>query len=403
MRRRPAYLDPEAFERLRQRMAVTRPTDAAPDVVPARRPLPPLGAAKTQLKRVIRRGIAWYVDGAAEAAAHTAVASAEQELGASLRDSERQVRELTINQELHKAEMRSLLAVLNDLGDAIAPTAGLSGASVRMGELRQRINDIDRRTRRIMQSTPEPPSATAPAAAAAAPMPAGSSGFDYAGFERRFRGDSDTITGAQRERYLSVLRNHAPVIDVGCGRGELVALLAAEGIDAEGVDLSADAVAEATALGRNVRLADAVDTLRMAPPNTYGAVVSMQVVEHLQLEQLLELLELAVSRLKPGGVFIAETPNPSSLIVLGNSYVLDPTHVRPLHPLLLIFLCERAGFRDVEIRYFAPASAYHLPLLPDGDVPEWATNINVALSRLNDVLFGPQDYAVIAHAPAAPE
>ena len=42
----------------------------------------------------------------------------------------------------------------------------------------------------------------------------------------------------------------------------------------------------------------------------------------------------------------AETPNPASLVVLGNSYVLDPTHVRPLHPSLMVFLCEGAGFRD---------------------------------------------------------
>ncbi|HEX6539137.1 MAG TPA: class I SAM-dependent methyltransferase [Candidatus Dormibacteraeota bacterium] len=393
----PPYLDPTAFDRLRQRMGIS---GNGATHVPARHASNPAGVAKKQLKRVIRRGIAWYVDGAAQAAAERAARDLEAKLPE--RESERLVQALTINQELMKAELRSVLDELNDLADAIAPTAGLSGARVRMAELRERINDLDRRTRRITEAAPGPAPGTGATVDTAAPAaPAGSSGFDYLGFERRFRGDSETIVAAQRERYLSVLRDHAPVLDAGCGRGEFVGALGAEGIEAEGVDLDADAVAEAVSRGRAVRLADAVATLRAAPAHHYGGVVSFQVLEHLQLEPLLEMIELSAARLKPGGVFIAETPNPASLIVLGNSYILDPTHVRPLHPLLLIFLCERAGFRDVEVRFFEPASAYQLPLLPDDGLPEWATNINVALTRLNDVLFGPQDYAVIARAPSS--
>lgn len=393
----PPYLDPTAFERLRRRMGISSNGAATTVTRRARRPA---DVAKSQLKRVIRRGIAWYVDGTAQAAAESAARELEAKLPA--RDSERLVQALTINQELMKAELRSVLDELNDLGDAIAPTAGLQGARVRLAELRERVNDLDRRTRRITRDTPEAAGAPAAAAPVAPPgAPAGSSGFDYLGFERRFRGDSETIVATLRERYLPVLREHAPVLDVGCGRGEFVGALTADGISAEGVDLDPDSVAEAASLGRKVRLADAVETLRAAPQHHYGAVVSFQVLEHLPLEPLLEVIELSAARLKPGGVFIAETPNPSSLIVLGNSYILDPTHVRPLHPLLLIFLCERAGFRDVTVRFFEPASAFHLPLVPDAGLPEWAANINVALTRLNDVLFGPQDYAVIARAPSS--
>jgi hypothetical protein len=116
----------------------------------------------------------------------------------------------------------------------------------------------------------------------------------------------------------------------------------------------------------------------------------------LELSSLLELLELSASRLRPGGVFVAETPNPASLIVLGNSYVLDPTHVRPLHPSLMVFLCESAGFRDVKLRFFSPAEDYQLPLVDDPGAPPWVASVNTALSKLNETLFGPQEYAVIA-------
>ncbi len=105
-------------------------------------------------------------------------------------------------------------------------------------------------------------------------------------------------------------------------------------------------------------------------------------------------MELAFTRLRPGGRLVLETPNPASLIVLGNSYLLDPTHVRPLHPSLLSFLVERAGFSDVRLEFYEPATGYHLDLL-DTDEP-WAEKVNDAFRRLNEVLFGPQDYAVIA-------
>ena len=82
---------------------------------------------------------------------------------------------------------------------------------------------------------------------------------------------------------------------------------------------------------------------RRLPEQSLGSIISVHVVEHLPLATLVELLELAATRLRPGGIFVAETPNPASLIVLGNSYILDPTHVWPLHPSLLTFLCERAG------------------------------------------------------------
>jgi hypothetical protein len=107
--------------------------------------------------------------------------------------------------------------------------------------------------------------------------------------------------------------------------------------------------------------------------------------------------------LRPGGVFIAETPNPTSLVVLGNSFILDPTHLRPLHPSLLTFLCEGAGFRDVRLRFHAPASDYHLPMIDEPDAPPWTKRINEAFAKLNQVLFGPQEYALIATAAPATE
>lgn len=305
---------------------------------------------------------------------------------------------LGTNLELLKGDVRALDAALAELGQAIAPAAGLPGVPGRFAELRDRVNALDRRLRSV-ESAPVPPAEPGggdPAPAAAAPT---ADRFDYVGFERRFRGDPEDVLRTLSERYLDLLAASPPVLDVGCGRGELLAALTERGVPCSGVDLDAGMVAEARAAGLDVAAGDAVAHLRSLPEASLGSIIAVHVAEHLPLPALLELLELAASRLRPGGLLVAETPNPASLVVLGNSYILDPTHVWPLHPSLFTFLCERAGFRDVELRFHSPADAYHLPRV---DVPaggEWAQPVNDAVDRLNDVLFGPQEYAVLARTP----
>jgi SAM-dependent methyltransferase len=215
------------------------------------------------------------------------------------------------------------------------------------------------------------------------------------------------IAAELSKRYLDLLAANPPVLDIGCGNAGLLELLTKRGVEAIGVDTDPSMVAEARDRGLQVELIDGSSFLRAREPGSIGAIIATHVVEHLELGDLVELLELAATRLRPGGVFIAETPNPTSLIVLGNSYILDPTHLRPLHPSLLAFLCEGAGFRDVRLHFYSPASDYQLPLVEDPDAPAWTKPVNEAFTRLNSVLFGPQEYAVIATAaprsPSEPE
>ena len=317
-------------------------------------------------------------------------------LGAELVQAEAHA--ASINLELLKGEVRSVIQTLEDLGMAIAPAAGLPGAGERLSELRERVNGLDRRLRTLQAQATTP--APGPARAGAGPGPAAPSSalFDYVGFERRFRGDPEAVAAALAERYLDLLVANPPVVDIGCGRAELVEMLARRDVEAIGVDTDPSMVAEARDRGLDVRQVDGNSFLRSREPGSLGAIIATHLVEHLEFADLVELLELAATRLRPGGVFIAETPNPTSLVVLGNSFILDPTHLRPLHPSLLTFLCEGAGFRDVRLRFHAPASDYHLPMIDEPDAPPWTKRINEAFAKLNQVLFGPQEYALIATA-----
>jgi SAM-dependent methyltransferase len=310
---------------------------------------------------------------------------------------------LGTNLELLKGDLRALDAALAELGQAIAPAAGLPGVPGRFAELRDRVNALDRRLRNVETAPVQvaAPTDGEPAPAAPAPPTTPADRFDYVGFERRFRGDPEDVLRTLSERYLDLLAASPPVLDVGCGRGELLGALVERGVECSGVDLDAGMVAEARGAGLDVTAGDAVAHLRSLPEGSLGSIIAVHVAEHLPLPALLELLELAASRLKPGGLLVTETPNPASLVVLGNSYILDPTHVWPLHPSLLTFLCERAGFRDVELRFHSPAEAYHLPRIEVPDGGDWARPVNDAVDRLNDVLFGPQEYAVLARTPPA--
>lgn len=311
----------------------------------------------------------------------------------------RRIDTLETNAELMKGELAAFRRSLDALGEAIAPAAGLAGVPARFAELREQLNALDRRVR---AERPPPTEVGVAPEAPRVTVDEPSGGFDYVGFERRFRGDSETVLRTLADRYAPLLEEHQPVLDFGCGRGELVAVLNERGIHAEGIDPDAGMVAEAQGHGRAVHLGDGLRYLRELPANELGAVISVHVVEHLPLPVLVELLELAAARLRPGGLFIAETPNPMTLLVLGNSYILDPTHVWPLHPSLLTFLAERAGFRDISLQFYSPAESYRLPHVDAGpDGPPWVADINVAIERLNEVLFGPQEYALIARTPPA--
>ncbi|HZR14760.1 MAG TPA: methyltransferase domain-containing protein [Acidimicrobiia bacterium] len=312
---------------------------------------------------------------------------------------------LEVNQELLKGELGAFHAALDSLGTAIAPAAGLAGVPERFAELRERVNAIDRELRRVRAGTSTPPGDAGAPPAVATTEP--SSGFDYVGFEHRFRGDPAAVLAEQERRYADLLFEHQPVVDIGCGRGELLEVLASRGARVVGVEPDPGMAAAARARGLDIHETGAVEFLGAAEPASLGAITAIHVVEHLDLDTLVAFFELAATRLRAGGVLVVETPNPASLVVLGNSYVMDPTHVRPLHPALVTFLCERAGFRDVRLEFHAPASAYHLPLLPeppagtDAVVVEDVRLVNDAFRRLNDSLYGPQEYAAIATAAPA--
>jgi SAM-dependent methyltransferase len=174
------------------------------------------------------------------------------------------------------------------------------------------------------------------------------SGPLYVGFEDIFRGDAEFIEKRQRI-YVDLLADRGRVVDLGCGRGELLSVLRRAGVEAEGVDLDEAMVERARAASdAPVRHGDALEFLSKQADGSLGAIFSAQFIEHLPSSLLPELLELSRAKLAPGGVFIAETVNPHSPRAL-KAFWVDPTHQHPLFPETMLALCRLTGFTRADI------------------------------------------------------
>ncbi len=211
----------------------------------------------------------------------------------------------------------------------------------------------------------------------------------YNAFEDKQRGSYDLIRERLEVYIPDLLTTTEPVIDIGCGRGEWLDLLKAKGISSYGVDNNPDVVSRAADRGLDVRLGDAMEHLGSLPEKSVAAVTAFHVAEHLQLNDLISLIDSALRVLVPGGKLILETPNPANLTVGATTFWLDPTHIRPLPSDLLSFLVDSRGFGHVEVR---PLSRTELPIPVSDDADPVVARLTEVV---NQHLGAAADYAVL--------
>jgi O-antigen chain-terminating methyltransferase len=222
-----------------------------------------------------------------------------------------------------------------------------------------------------------------------------------------FRGTEEEIRH-RLDHHLPKLREAAPVLDIGCGRGELLLMLREAGVDASGIEADAALVQAARRRGLDVIEGDALDSLRAQPDDSRGAITAIHLFEHFEVDRLQALLAEARRVLRPGGVLLVECPNPHCLRVGASLYWQDPTHLRPLLPESLELYLEAGGFQVLELEYLHPFPAEQRlssDELSAADLPPelapLAERFERLAGRLDDLLNGPRDFAITAAKPTS--
>ena len=283
-----------------------------------------------------------------------------------------------------------------------------------IGVSQQAILTLKREMERLLSAPASAGTTAPPVATAGAPapsLPAGQNAFapaldayKYVGFEDQFRGSREVIR-ERLESYLPLFAGRRDVLDVGCGRGEFLDLLASRGIAARGIDLNHEMAEVCRARGLDVAEADAVGYLAGLADGSLGGIFAAQVVEHLEPGYLLQFLELAFHKLRPGGRLVLETLNPACWIAFFESYIRDITHVWPLHPDTLKYLVIASGFTSagVEFRSPVPERDRLQPMVvpgAEGALADMAETFNGNIEKLNSRMFTYMDYAVVAEKGA---
>jgi SAM-dependent methyltransferase len=216
----------------------------------------------------------------------------------------------------------------------------------------------------------------------------------YLEFQDAFRGSYEDIKNRfsvhlGRLRPEQHGRPDAPLVDVGCGRGEWLTLLREQNLVAYGVDSNSAMVNLCSQDGLVAQQDDLLEHICNLPANSRGGVTAFHVIEHLPPAALEDFLDGVLRVLVPGGILILETPNPANVFVGSRTFYLDPTHQNPLPSELVRFLLDSRGFTGIEI----------IPLHPYPESAKLNMPGNRAAEFIDEHFFGAQDYAVVCSKP----
>ncbi|GEM_PF-1108933 len=229
--------------------------------------------------------------------------------------------------------------------------------------------------------------------------------FNYNTFESHFRGSRAELK-SKLSVYLPIVKKLAVTdndicLDIACGKGEWLELLREIGISAMGVDHNADQIEVCHTFKLDAEQHDLLDFLEKTPASYYRLVTGFHIFEHLPFEQQHQLLEEVYRVLMPGGALILETPNPENTIVGTCNFYLDPTHKRPVPPLLMQYLAAETHYASPTIlRVNRSTAGNPLRLMPE-DMPE-AVYFNQLAELVSNTLMQAPDYALVAFKYPAP-
>lgn len=150
---------------------------------------------------------------------------------------------------------------------------------------------------------------------------------------------------------------NAAIVDLACGGGRLLYFFKDRGYtNLAGVDVSPTQVHLARQVVPGVVEGD-IDTFLKANPNRFDLIAGLDIVEHLNKDEVLHFLDGCRNALKSGGRLILQTPNADSPWCNSIRYG-DFTHEVCFNPNSLGRLLKLCGFQAPESREMGPPKGY---------------------------------------------
>ena len=127
------------------------------------------------------------------------------------------------------------------------------------------------------------------------------------------RAEFARVGDARYAPHFSHLNREAAILDLGCGHGRMLNYLRSRGYsNAQGIDISSEQIAIATADGLKAETADIFEYLTNHPAS-FDLIIAIDVVEHFTKPELLSLFDLISVALKPIGTILIQTANGEGL------------------------------------------------------------------------------------------
>ena len=178
----------------------------------------------------------------------------------------------------------------------------------------------------------------------------------YFKFENRFRGDEESILKGL-SIYDSLIHqvisqgSDPKILDVGCGRGEFLYKWKKYTQSVFGIENDAKMAAICRSKGLEIIEDNAINSLQNLSDNSISIITMFHVVEHLEYDQLFQLLFECSRVLHDDGVLIIETPSIDNLIVSTKNFYIDHSHKTHINPDSFPFIIKTLGFDKVK-QYF---------------------------------------------------
>ncbi len=186
----------------------------------------------------------------------------------------------------------------------------------------------------------------------------------YVEYNEKLMNDSREEVVERQKQYLPFIDQHFALrkeenlvmIDLGCGEGEFIEVLNQNNYPAYGIDSNPFVISKVKEVNPLIRIEEsgAMEYLYRLPDNSVDFISSFHMVEHLETEELLELLKEIYRVLKKGGCLILETPNPLNFLISSYYFYLDPTHKKPIPWELLKLMVSSTGLEVEECKMIRP-------------------------------------------------